>query len=576
MKLNAKVTVLAVVPVVLAVAVSLVTLLIQQNKLSREVNDSIRQQAQNEAAGVAASVYWLCDGAEKNNQRKMDHDLGVARDLVRQAGGLSLSAETVPWHAVNQLSKQAETIDLPKMLIGSNWLGQVVATNQPAQIVDEARRLTGDFCTVFQRMNEAGDMLRVCTSVVKDDGTRALGTYIPAKNADGTANSVIETVLRGGTFRGRAFVVNDWHTAAYEPIWDGERKRVIGMLYVGIGMRAINKDIHDSITKIGVGKTGYVYVLGAKGDERGTYIVSQGGKRDGENIWESKDASGRLIIQSIIGKGLNTHGGSVEFEAYPWKNQGDAAPRTKIVAMTCFEPWNWVIGAGAYEDDFAAMRGHLSAAQHRMILSVSIATGAITLIAAFLGVWISNRIARSLNRVIKTLAESSEQIGSAAGQVSSSSQSLAEGASNQAASLEETSASLEEMSSMTKSNDENAAKANSLARQAREAAERGAGDMQSMAAAMEAIKSSSDDVAKIIRTIDEIAFQTNILALNAAVEAARAGEAGMGFAVVAEEVRTLAQRSSSAAKDTTAKIQDAINKTVVGVAVSGKVGLALG
>src|SRR5581483_8288026 len=101
--------------------------------------------------------------------------------------------------------------------------------------------------------------------------------------------------------------------------------------YVGIGMRAINKDIHDSITKIGVGKTGYVYVLGAKGDERGTYIVSQGGKRDGENIWESKDASGRLIIQSIIGKGLNTHGGSVEFEAYPWKNQGDAAPRTKIV-----------------------------------------------------------------------------------------------------------------------------------------------------------------------------------------------------------------------------------------------------
>jgi methyl-accepting chemotaxis protein len=92
---------------------------------------------------------------------------------------------------------------------------------------------------------------------------------------------------------------------------------------------------------------------------------------------------------------------------------------------------------------------------------------------------------------------------------------------------------------------------------------------------MHEIKASSDGIAKIIKTIDEIAFQTNILALNAAVEAARAGEAGMGFAVVAEEVRSLAQRSAAAAKETAAKIEDSIAKTAQGVEISAKVSKSL-
>jgi methyl-accepting chemotaxis protein len=207
-----------------------------------------------------------------------------------------------------------------------------------------------------------------------------------------------------------------------------------------------------------------------------------------------------------------------------------------------------------------------------------IATGLAAALVLGVGIawWISRRISRVLSGLAGELADGSSEVAAAAGQVSTSSQTLASGASEQAASLEETSASLEEISSMTKRNAEAAAQAKGLANQTRSAAETGASDVGAMNLAMDAIKTSSGNIAKIIKTIDEIAFQTNILALNAAVEAARAGEAGAGFAVVAEEVRALAQRSATAAKETAAKIEDAITKSEHGATISTKVAASLG
>ena len=214
-----------------------------------------------------------------------------------------------------------------------------------------------------------------------------------------------------------------------------------------------------------------------------------------------------------------------------------------------------------------------SVAASQRIIGVSVGLSLVAAVA--LGFGLTRGVGRILSNLAGNLLEGSDQIVSAADQVSASSQSLAEGASEQAASLEETSSSLEQMSSMTKRNTEHAVRVNELARQARTAADSGASDMQAMAAAMSEIKSSGDDIAKIIKTIDEIAFQTNILALNAAVEAARAGEAGMGFAVVADEVRNLAHRAAQSAKETSARIGNAVTHTTRGVQISEKVSQSL-
>ncbi len=205
--------------------------------------------------------------------------------------------------------------------------------------------------------------------------------------------------------------------------------------------------------------------------------------------------------------------------------------------------------------------------------SMGAAAVLVTATVIFIGLsWLgARRVSRRLEETSRSLASATEVVRGSAALLASSSHTMSDGATQQAASLEETSASLEEMAGMTKRYAENSTSANELASQARHAADHGAADMHAMNTAMNDIKVSSDDIAKIIKTIDEIAFQTNILALNAAVEAARAGEAGMGFAVVAEEVRSLAQRSAQAAKETAAKIEGAIAKTTQGVQICGKV-----
>lgn len=171
------------------------------------------------------------------------------------------------------------------------------------------------------------------------------------------------------------------------------------------------------------------------------------------------------------------------------------------------------------------------------------------------------QVSTPLRDLANRLAEGAAQVNSSASEVSNSGMSLADGASQQAASLEETSASSQQISAMAQRSSQDCRSTSDLVTMSQMKFDDTNRSMLDLVKAMNEISASSDKVIKIIKTIDGIAFQTNILALNAAVEAARAGDSGLGFAVVAEEVRNLAQRCAQAAQDTASIVDESIQRS---------------
>jgi len=319
---------------------------------------------------ITEGVYNIIKSQDESIQQKVNHDLNVARYVLKREGEVSLIDETTTWNAVNQFTGKSQTVSLPKMTVGKKWLEKNNKLAVETPVVDTVKRLVGGTATIFQRMNKQDDFVRVATNVENSDGTRAISTYIPAVNPDGQPNPVVSAVMRGETYRGRAYVVNAWYVTAYEPIIDRNGK-LIGILYVGVKQENI-ASLRQAIMQVKIGKTGYVYILGGKDNNRGKYIISKRGERDGADIWGEKDAKGNLVVQSIVKRALNLKPGEFATERYLWRNPGETEPRWKIARLAYYEPWDWVIGASVYEDELQKSLFVITAGYRKMIYSFTL------------------------------------------------------------------------------------------------------------------------------------------------------------------------------------------------------------
>ncbi|MBI1295641.1 HAMP domain-containing protein [bacterium] len=347
---------------------------------------------------IAEGVYNNVKAQDELLRQMVEHNLAVAQHLIEGMDGVRVTEETVAWNAIDQFTRQSTTVEIPQFWLGNAQLRENKLLTVETPLVDEISKLVGGTATIFQKMNDSGDMLRIATNVETLDGERAIGTYIPATQPDGSANSVVATLLQGETYRGVAFVVDAWYVTAYQPLFD-DQGDVIGALYVGIKQESV-ESLRSAIQQTKVGESGYVYVLGGQGADRGHYIISNGGSRDGEDLWSLQDTEGRYFIQAMVEKAVVLAPYTTDSVRYIWRETSEAEAKPKVVRLAYYEPWDWVIVVSAYDDDFQSFHTSLSDGRANM-LGISIAAAVVLLaVGSLLTYLYARRLTRPLQEMV--------------------------------------------------------------------------------------------------------------------------------------------------------------------------------
>jgi len=552
----------------------------------RKIKSALKESAYNEIGQVSKLLKLSTEMFYKQTLDLVWANFKNFRSSVYGKGVFTLDKDSlISIKAVNQTTNQGGQIDIPIM----QYAGEKVADNFP--LVDNAVKdanIEGLTTTIFQKIPDG--LLRITTNVMKTDNTRAVGTFIPSSSA------VYKKIMAGETFRGRAFVVNQWYWTVYEPI--KENGEIIGVLYMGIKEQVLIQVLKDIYKKVLIDQTGYPLLI----DDKGTMLIHP--TLENKNVMNVTDGKGTKITQEF----QKRKDGWLE---YYFKKPGANKESKKIVRFATIKGLNWIVAIGPYEDEIYADQKAIS----RIILIITLALLLIlTIIVFFVVTNMANRT-KNIRDILKDISDGegdltktlpvttvdeqgqlAEYVNSFIGNlrnliadaktnssnVSKSNSSLVNTVShlsetfehqsdeliNVSAGLEQIVGSVEIVNNSISSSQQRTSDTKDVTMNGQQQLEKSVHVMEQvkkevreLMVTINKLADSSDEIGSILSVINDIADQTNLLALNAAIEAARAGDAGRGFAVVADEVRKLAEKTQTSTQEIGAIISELQNET---------------
>lgn len=543
LSLRQQITALAILAALISSATVAVLVSISEKKAKSSVSKEVEALTISRVERNASKSIVLCRMAQDSLQKEADTDLALARTALKAAGGVKSSGGTTTWTATNQTTLQQSTINLPLWSVGGVVLKGDRSFSTYYPVIDPVAGPTGGTISIFQRINDAGDMIRVASSARAADGNRIIGTFIPAQMPDGSQTPVIHAIIEGRSFRGRSYVADGWDATAYEPIM--VNGHVIGML--GVSTR-LEKDL--SLREA-------IATTGRSGDRSSVAIYYGPNSLKFSNqpirpFTGLAEETKSQWLPEVLAKAP-----ALEGENVAGLTVNDAKSGAQlIVRYAYYKPWDWIIIIAADSRDFEGATDSVAAQFHALLLQSIIGGLIALLLSALIAYYMSRHITDPMADLSINLTSSATQVASSAVREQANVASFMASSNQIASAVKEISATSQELL-------RNMVEIADAAEKTAELAKDGHHSLKGMDSAMQELSTASASISarlatirvkatrinSVVTTITKVADQTNLLSLNAAIEAEKAGEAGAGFAVVAREIRRLADQSAIATLD---------------------------